>query len=158
MPRYPKKSIFVSTQQTFPCPVQGCRTQVRSHWGFTQHVQANHSGMDLQYPGTEDRLGSVQFPSSDVDETSSPPPSPNPFSQDEANIHFRFSDWGPSDINMDGNRDTADLDSSDSDLGNEQSVPSPSPADSTEIHPFINGMYINCVIYIILLQLLNDSE
>jgi len=52
MPRYPRKSLVFPTQQTFPCPVQGCRTQVRSHWGFkfTQHVGAKHPGMDLQMP------------------------------------------------------------------------------------------------------------
>jgi hypothetical protein len=136
MPRYPKKSKSFSTQRTFPCPVQGCRTQIRSQWGFTQHIRANHSGMDLQYPGNEDGL--VQFPSSDIDETSSPPPSRNPFSQDEPNIHFQVSDCGPSDFNLNGNT---------VDLVNEPSV----PADSTEFHPFINGMCIN---YIILQRLM----
>ena len=146
MPRYPKKSKSFPTQQTFPCPVQGCRTQVRSHWGFTKHVRAKHSGMDLQYPGTDSDNRLAQFFSSDIDETSSPPPSPNPFSQDELNIPLQVSDFGPSDFNLDSN--SADLDSSESDSGNEQSV----PADSTEFHPLINGMYINYII----LQLLNE--
>jgi hypothetical protein len=135
MPRHSKKSILFPTQQTFPCPVQGCRTQVRSRWGFTQHVGANHPGMVLQYPGNEGEL--VQFPSSDIDQISSPaspPPSPNAFFQDEPDIHFR-SDWGPSDFDLDGNAAPipADLDFSESDLGDVA-------ADSTEFHPFINGM------------------
>jgi hypothetical protein len=148
MPRYPRESILFPTQQTFPCPVQGCRTQVRSHWGFTQHVGANHPGMDLQYPGNEGKL--VQFPSSDIDQTSSPPPSPNAFPQDHNEPDFQVSDWGPSDFDLDGNAEPipADLDSSESDLGDERSV----PADSTEFHPLINGMYINYII----LQLLNE--
>ena len=37
MPCHLKKS----NQQTFPCPVQGCHTQVRSSWDFTQHIEAN---------------------------------------------------------------------------------------------------------------------
>ena len=128
MPRCPKKS---TTQQTFPCPVQGCRTQVRSRWGFTQHVGAKHPGMDLQFSGNEGEFQVVQFPPSD-DQTSSPPPSLNAFSQNEPDIHFQVSDHGPSDFDLDGNAE-------------------PIPADSTEFHPLINGMYI---IYIIL-QILN---
>ena len=126
MPRHSKKSILFPTQQTFPCPVQGCRTQVRSRWGFTQHVGAKHPGMDLQYPGNEGEL--VQFPSSDIDQISSPPPSPNAFFQDEP-------DWGPSDFDLDGNAAPipADLDFSESNLRDVA-------ADSTEFHPFINGM------------------
>ena len=83
MPRNPKKSTS-STQQTFPCPAQGCRTQVQSSWGFSQHVNSAHHGMILQYPGNEGEL--VQFPSSDIVQASSPQPaSPcqNAFSQDE---------------------------------------------------------------------------
>jgi hypothetical protein len=91
--------------------------------------------MDLQYPGNEGEL--VQFPSSDIDhdQTSSPPPSPNAFSQEP---DFRFSDWEPSDFDLGGNVEPipADLDSSENDLGDEQSV----PADPTEFHPLINGM------------------
>ena len=128
MPCCPKKS---TTQQTFPCPVQGCRTQVRSRWGFTQHVGAKHPGMDLQFSGNEGEFQVVQFPPSD-DQTSSPPPSLNAFSQNEPDIHFQVSDHGPSDFDLDGNAE-------------------PIPADSTEFHPLINGMYI---IYIIL-QILN---
>jgi hypothetical protein len=113
------------TQQTFPCPVQGCRTQVRSRWGFTQHVRAKHPGMDLQYPGNE--YDYVQLPSSDLDRSSSPafpPPSPNAYSQGEPDIHFQGSDLGPCDFDLDGNAE-------------------PIPADSTEFHPLINGMYFN---------------
>ena len=145
MPRRPKKSI--PTRQTLPCPVQGCCTQVQSRWGFTQHVGANHPGMDLQYLGNEGE--SVQFPSSDIDQTSSPPLSLNAFSQDEPDIHFRASDWGPSDFDLDDDAEPipTNLDSSESDLG-DGSV----PADSTEFHPLINGMYINYII----LQLLNE--
>jgi hypothetical protein len=162
MPRNPKKSILLSsTHRTFPCPVQGCRTQVRSRWGFTQHVRANHpAGLDLQYPlaGNEGNL--VPIPSSDIDQTSSdselPPPSPNAFSQleDEPDNHARFSDWGPSDadFDLDGNTEPipADLDLSEHDLGDEESV----AATSTEFHPLINGMYLNSS-YVIL-QLLNE--
>jgi hypothetical protein len=85
--------------------------------------------MDLQYPGNEGEL--VQFPSSDIDQTSSPQPSPN---ADEFD-HFQ---WDPSDFDLDGDHDAepipANLDPSESDLG---SV----PADSSklEVHPFING-------------------
>jgi hypothetical protein len=94
--------------------------------------------MDLQYPGNEDN--SVQFPSSDIDRTSSesPPPSPNAFSQ--ADIHARLSDLSPSNFDLDGNMEPipADLDpserDSDSSLGDEEST-------STEFHPLINGMY-----------------
>ena len=46
-----RNQYLFSTQLTFPCPIQGYRTQVQSCWGFTQHVGANHSGMNLQYPG-----------------------------------------------------------------------------------------------------------
>jgi hypothetical protein len=132
MPRRPKKSIISPTQQTLPCPVQGCRTQVRSRWGFTQHVQAKHPGMDLQYPGNE--CDFIHLHSSDLDQSSSPaspPPSPNGYPQDEpdAGIHFRGSDSGPSDsgpvdFDLDENAE-------------------PVSADSTEFHPLINGMYIN---------------
>ena len=141
MPRHPKK---ISTQLIFPCPVQGCRTQVRSCWGFTQHVRANHpaSGMDLQYLGLENEVKFVQPPSSDVDQSSSPPLSPH--------THFQVSDQGPSDFDSDSNAGLipVDLDPLESDLGDGRSV----LADSTEFHPLINGMYINCVI----LQLLNE--
>jgi hypothetical protein len=96
--------------------------------------------MDLRYPGNEREL--VQFPSSDIDQTSSLPPSPNVFSQDEPDFRFpdSQSDWGPSDFDLpvDGNAEPipADLD------WDEQSV----PADSTEFHPLINGMYIKYII------------
>jgi hypothetical protein len=148
MPRYPKKSTLLPTQQTFPCPVQGCRTQVRSRRGFTQHVGAKHPGTDLQYPGNEGEF--VPFPPSDINQTSSPPPSPNALSQDEPDIHFRFSDRDPSDFDLDDDAEPipADLDTSESDLGDERSI----PAASTEFHPLINGMYINYII----LQLLNE--
>jgi hypothetical protein len=137
MPHYPKKSF--PTQQTFPCPVEGCRTQVGSHWGFTQHVGATHAGMDLQYPGDEGEF--FQFPSSDIDQTSSRAPSLNAFSQDELDIHFN--------LNGDTESIPADLDSSESDLGDERSV----PAYSTEFHPLINGTNISYII----LQLLNEE-
>ena len=111
MPRRPKKSLF-PTQQTFPCPVQGCRTQVRSRWGFTQHVRANHHGMDLQYgqyPENEGEL--VQFPSSDGN-SESPPPSPNAFLQfEEPDLRFSESDWRPSDLDLGGNAEPIPLDS-----------------------------------------------
>jgi hypothetical protein len=141
MPRCPKKSL--STQQTFQCPVEGCRTQVRSRWGFTQHVSAKHPGLDLQYPGDEGEFNLVQFPSSDIGQTSSPPPSPNAFSQDEADVHFRISGPQASDFDSDGDAEPipADLDSSESGVGDEQSI----PADYTEFHPLINGMYINYI-------------
>lgn len=126
MPRYPKKSTLFPTQQTFPCPVAGCRTQVRSSWGFSQHVNADHRGMDLQYPGNEGDL--VQFPSSDIVQTSSPQLSPNAFSSD----HFGVYNWDPFDFDLDGRGD-ASANPSESDL---ESV----PADSTEFHPLINGM------------------
>jgi hypothetical protein len=110
--------------------------------------------LQLEYPGNEGNL--VQFPSSEIDQTGSesPPPSPNAFSQleDESDNHARFSDWGPSDFDLDGNTEPipADLDppSLERDLGDEGSV----PAASTEFHPLINGMYIKYVI----LQLLNE--
>ena len=127
MPRYPKKSILFPAQQTFSCPVQGCRKQVRSHWGFTKHVRAIHPGMDLQYPGNEGQL--VQIPSSDVDQISSPPPSLNAFSQDERTPFSAEPNLDPSEV--------------------DESV----PADSTEFHPLINGMYIN---YYIIFQYLNE--
>lgn len=149
MPRNPKNSTLFSTQPTFACPVQGCRTQVRSRWGFTQHVGANHPGMNLQYPGNEGEF--FQLPSSD-DQTSSPPPL-NALSQDEPDIDVRVSDWGDrSDFDLDGDAESipAHLDPLESDIGDEQSV----PADSTEFHPLINGMYINYII----LQLLNDCR
>lgn len=133
MPRRPKKSKIFPIQQTFPCPVQGCRTQVRSRWGFTQHVGSIHPGMNLQYPVNEGEY--FQSPYSDIVQTSSPPPSPNAFSQDEPD-HFRFSDWDrPSDFELDGNNEPipAHLDPSESDLGSVA-------ADSTEFHPLINGM------------------
>ena len=86
--------------------------------------------MNLQYPGNDGEP--VQFPSSDdsdIVETSSPQPSPNTFSQDEPD-HFRVSDWDPPDFDLGGNAEPipANLD------------PSESAADSTEIHPLINGM------------------
>ena len=145
MAHRPKKST--PTRQTLPCPVQGCHTQVRSCWGFTQHVGANHPGIDLQYKGNEGE--SVQFPLSDIDQTSPPPPPPNAFSQEEPDIHFRASDWGPSDFDLDDDAKPipTNLDSSESDLG-DGSV----PADSTEFHPLINSMYNNYII----LQLLNE--
>jgi hypothetical protein len=100
--------------------------------------------MDLQYLGNDGEF--VQFPSSDIDQTSPPPPL-NAFSQDERDIQFQLevSDWGgPSDFDLYGNAESipADIDPSESDLGDERSV----PADSTEFHPLINGMYINCII------------
>ena len=161
MPRYPKKSTLFSTQptqQTFPCPVEGCRTRVRSRWGFTQHLRANHPGMDIQYPLAENEGNSVEVPSSDIDQTSSesPPPSPNTFSQleDEPDTgnHARFSDWGPADFDLDGNTEPvpADLDPSEHDLKDEESV----PAASIEFHPLINGMYINYVILTIFEQII----
>jgi hypothetical protein len=104
--------------------------------------------MDLQYPGNEDEL--VQFPSLDVDQTSSesPPSSPNAFSQDEPDIHTHFSDWSPSDFDLDANAEPipANLDPSDHGLGDEGSV----PADSTDFHPLINGMYINYHVILLL--------
>lgn len=89
--------------------------------------------MDLQYPGNEGEL--VQLPSSDIDQISAPPSSPNAFFRDEPDNHFR-SDWGPSDFDLDGNAAPipADLDFSESDLGGNVA------ADSTEFHPLINGM------------------
>lgn len=145
MPRYPKKSVLFSIQPTFPCPVQGCRTQVRSGWGFTQHIGANHPGLNLQYLGNEGEF--FQLPSSDIDQTISPPP----LSQYEPDIDFRVSDRGDS-SDLDGNAESihAHLDPLESDIGDELSV----PADSTEFHPLINGKYINYFI----LQLLNDSR
>ena len=130
MPRCPEKPILSPTQQTFPCPVQGCRTQVRLRGGFTQHVRAKHPGMDLQYPRNE--CDFIQLPSSDLDRSSSPaspPPSPNAYSQGEPDIQFQGSDLGPCDIDLDGNAE-------------------PIPADSTEFHPFINGMYFNYIVII----------
>ena len=125
MPRSSKK---ISTQQTFPCPVQGCRTQVRSRWGFTQHVGANHHGMDLQYPGNEGEF--IQFPSSDIDQTSTPPSPlpPNAFFQDEPDIHFPGSDWSPSDFDLDAVAEPipAELDPLEIDLGDERSDPTAS--------------------------------
>jgi len=95
--------------------------------------------MDLQYPGNEDEF--VQPPSSDIYQTSSPPPPLNAFSQAESDI-LSANNWGP-DLELDGDTEPirADLDPSGGDLGDEQSV----PADSTEFHPLINGMsrYIN---------------
>jgi hypothetical protein len=92
--------------------------------------------MDLQYPGNEGEL--VQFPSSDIDrdQTSSPPPSPNAFSQEP---DFQLSDWpgGPSDFDLGGNAEPIPA-ASESDLWDEQSVPADS--DPTEFHPLINGM------------------
>ena len=95
--------------------------------------------MDLQYgqcPENEGEL--VQFPSSDGN-SKSPPPSPNAFSQfEEPDLRFSESDWRPSDLDLGGNAEPIPLDSqaSESDLGDEQSV----PADPTEFHPLINGM------------------
>ena len=98
--------------------------------------------MDLQYyPEIEGEF--LQFPSSNIDQISSPSSSPNAFSQDEPNIDFPVSDWDPSDFDLDGGAETIPVDlpsSSESDLG-----------DSTEFHPLINGMYINYFT----LQLLN---
>ena len=132
MPRHPKKS----NQRTIPCPVQGCCTEVRSSWGFTQHIVAFHPGMDLQYPGEEDKL--VELPSSDIDQTSSPPLAPS------LNIptHFSDSDFTgaiPSDLNLDPSEHYS---------GDEASI----PAASIDFHTLINGTYINYVI----LQLLNE--
>ena len=154
MPRYPKKSLLFSAQQTrtFPCPVEGCRTQVRSHWGFTQHVRAIHPGIvDLQYPADEDIPVPSQFPSSDVDQshqTSSPqaPPSLNAFLHDEPDIHWQpethFSDQGgPPNFDSDGNAEPLPVDLD----------PSEHPADTTEFHPLINGTY--SINYYIILQL-----
>ena len=125
-----------------------CCTEVQSRWGFTQHVGVYHPRMDLQYPGDEDEL--IQFPTLDVNQTSSPPPSPNAFSQGEPDIHALFSDSRPSDFDLDSNAEPipADLDPLEHDLGDKGSV----PADSTEFHLLINGMYINYII----LQLLNE--
>lgn len=135
MPRYPKKSLLLPTQPTFPCPVQGCRTQVRSSWGFTQHVGAKHPGLDLQYPGYERDFVQLELPSSDsIMHTSSPGPplSPNPFSPHD--IRVSASDWDPSDFDLDDAEPIpVNLDPSESDLGS-------LPADSTEFHPLINGM------------------
>ena len=107
--------------------------------------------MDLQYPGNEGKF--VQFPSSDIDQTSSPPPSPNAFSQNEPDTYFRVSDCqtDPSDFDLDGDGEPipADLNSSESDRPSVQV-----PADSTEFHPLINGRYINYII----LQLLKQLE
>jgi hypothetical protein len=111
--------------------------------------------MDLQYPGLGNEDQFVQPPSSDVNQSSSPPLSPNAFSQDEPDAvytHFQVSDQEPSasDFDSDGNA-KADLNPfetpSRSDLGDGSVL-----ADSTEFHPLINGTYINCVI----LQLLNE--
>ena len=55
------------------------------------------------------------------------------FLKTNLNIHFQVSDCGPSDFNLNGNT---------VDLVNEPSV----PADSTEFHPFINGICINYII------------
>jgi hypothetical protein len=100
--------------------------------------------MDLQYPGDEGEL--IQFPSSDIDRDpstvslSSPPLSPNAFSQ-EPDFRFSESDRPPSEFDLGKPIPlAADLDSSESDLvGDEQSL----PADPTEFHPLINGMYYN---------------
>jgi hypothetical protein len=99
--------------------------------------------MDLQYLGNEDL--SIQLPSSDVDQASSAPSSPN-----QPDIHAHFSDRGHSDFNLDGNAEPVS-DPSECNSGDEGSV----PADSTEFHPLVNGMYIN---YYIILQLLNKLE
>src|ERR1700735_926668 len=98
MPCRPKKSTSFPIKPTFPCPVQGCRTQIRSRWGFTQHIQAKHPGMVLKYPENEEEL--VQIPSSDVNQTSSLPSSPNTFSQNELDLDsIRLgSDQGPFDF------------------------------------------------------------
>ena len=130
MPRCPKTSTLSPTQKTLPCPVQGCRTQVRSRWGFTQHVQAKHPGMDLQYPGN--KCDFIQLPSSDLDQSSSPassPPSLNRYSQEKLDIGIH-SDSGHCDFDLDDNAE-------------------PISADSTEFHPLINGMYFNNIIIII---------
>jgi hypothetical protein len=90
--------------------------------------------MDLQYPGNEGEL--VQFPSSDIEQTSSPQPSPNALPQDESD-HFQVSDWDPSDFDLDADAEPipANLHPSESDSGSV--LPA---ADSTEFHPIINGM------------------
>ena len=86
--------------------------------------------MNLQYPGNE--CDFIHLPSSDLDQSSSPasppppPPSPNGYSQDEPDFHFGGSDLGPGDLDLDGNAE-------------------PIPADSTEFHPLINGMYFNYI-------------
>jgi hypothetical protein len=107
--------------------------------------------MNLQYPGNE-LEGKIFQPLSSDDQTSSPPPL-NALSQDEPDIDVRVSDWGDrSDFDLDGDAESipAHLDPLESNIGDEQSV----PADSTEFHPLINGMYINYII----LQLLNASD
>jgi hypothetical protein len=94
--------------------------------------------MDLQYPENDSEF--VQFPSSDIAQTSPPPPSPGAFSQDEPDIHFEAF---LSNFDLDGDSEPipADLDSSERDLGDERPV----PADFTELHQLINGMYINYI-------------
>ena len=86
----------------------------------------------------------IQFPSSDIDQTSTPPSPlpPNAFFQDEPDIHFPGSDWSPSDFDLDAVAEPipAELDPLEIDLGDERS-------DPTEFHPLINGMYTNCIIY-----------
>lgn len=133
----PRKSCNQTSfpiQWTFLCPAQDCHMQLQSLWGFTQHAKANHLGVDLQFPGKEGE--EVQLPSSEIDQTSSPPASPNAFSQN----------WGPSDFDFDGKNEPipTNLNSSKSEsnhIGDQQSV----PADFTEFHPFIDGKYINYI-------------
>lgn len=148
MPRNSKKSTIDPTQQTrtFSCPVQGCRTQIRSCWGFTQHVRVNHPGMDLQYPGLGNEDKSAQSSPSSDHQTSSPPlaSSPNTFFQDD-HAHD-FTDWGVSDYDLDG--DSEPIPTASDSLPVTEHDSGDDPAVSTEFHPHINGMYNNYVILV----------
>ena len=96
--------------------------------------------MVLKYPENEEEL--VQIPSSDVNQTSSPPSSPNTFSQNELDLDsIRLgSDQGPFDFDDNAGPIPADLEPDSADEGS-------IPAVSTEFHPLINGMYIKYYIY-----------
>ena len=83
--------------------------------------------MDLQYPGKENK--SVVLPSSDIDQTSSPPPPPSP---NAVPICFSDSDFA----------ETIPPPPFEHYSGDEGSV----PAASIDVHPLINGMYVNYVI------------
>ena len=131
----PRTSVSFSSKQTFPCPVEGCCTQIQLQRGFTRHVKAKHPGSMLEYPGNN--LEVDRFLSSDAENTNSPPTSPNGLSKDHLSPFFE--DDYPLDFNFNNDEDTpaVNLGHSNSSSVDEEFI----PVASSQYHPLINGIY-----------------
>ena len=134
----PRISVSFSSEQTFPCPVEGCRTQIQLQGGFTRHVEAKHPGSMLEYHGNNLRVDIFFF--SDAENTSSPPTSPTGLSKDHLSPFFE--DDYPLDFNFNNDEDApvVNLGHSNSNLVDEEFI----PVASSQYHPLINGIYYLC--------------